>query len=328
MKILAIDIETYSSVDLGKSGVYAYTEAEDFEILLMAYAYDDEEVQVVDLASGEKVSADVVEAITNPKVIKTAFNAQFERTCLSKYFKEEMSPKQWRCSMAHALTLGLPTSLAGMARCLNLEQQKMSEGKALIRYFSIPCKPTKANGGRTRNLPHHDKNKWETFKAYCKQDVEVERSIRKRLENYPMTDKELKLWFLDQMINDYGVRVNKELVENAIHCDEIYQKELLDEAIDLTELENPNSPAQLKTWLKDKHGIEVKSLSKAKVAELLEEVDDPTVRRVLELRQDMSKTSVKKYETMERAMCKDERIRGLLQFYGANRTGTLCTRKA
>ena len=231
-----------------------------------------------------------------------------------KYFKEEMSPEQWRCSMAHSLTLGLPTSLAGVARCLNLEQQKMSEGKALIRYFSIPCKPTKANGGRTRNLPHHDKNKWETFKAYCKQDVEVERSIRKRLENYPMTDKELKLWFLDQRINDGGVRVNKELVENAIHCYEIYQKELLDEAIELTELENPNSPAQLKTWLKAKHDIEVKSLSKAKVAELLDEVDDPTVRRVLELRQDMSKTSVKKYEAMERAMCKDERIRGLLQF--------------
>ena len=180
--------------------------------------------RIVDLASGEKVSADVVEAITNPKVIKTAFNAQFERTCLSKYFKEEMPPEQWRCSMAHALTLGLPTSLAGVARCLRLKDQKMSEGKALIRYFSIPCKPTKANGGRTRNLPHHDREKWETFKAYCKQDVEVERSIRKRLENYPMTDKELKLWFLDQRINDYGVRVNNELVENAIHCDEIYKR--------------------------------------------------------------------------------------------------------
>ena len=195
MKILSIDIETYSSVDLGKSGVYAYTEAEDFEILLMAYAYDDEEVQIVDLASGEKVPADVVEAITNPKVIKTAFNAQFERTCLARYFNRGNATRTVEMQYGpHALTLGLPTSLAGVARCLNLEQQKMSEGKALIRYFSIPCKPTKANGEELEIFLIMIE-KWETFKAYCKQDVEVERSIRKRLENYPMTDKELKLWF-------------------------------------------------------------------------------------------------------------------------------------
>ena len=317
MKILSIDIETYSSIDLSKSGVYAYTEADDFEILLFAYAFDDEEVKIIDLASGESLPDDVVKALTDKEVIKTAFNANFERTCIAKYFNKEMPPEEWRCSMVHALTLGLPSSLKGVARCLKLEEQKMDEGKALIRYFSIPCKPTKANGERTRNLPHHDKNKWETFKAYCKQDVEVERSIRKKLENYPMTEKELKLWFLDQKINDGGVKVEKRLVENAIHCDEIYQKELIDEATNLTGLENPNSPAQLKTWLKDKHDIEVKSLSKAKVAELLDEVDDPKIKRVLELRQNMSKTSVKKYEAMERAMCEDGSIRGLLKFYGA-----------
>lgn len=317
MKILSIDIETYSSIDLSKSGVYAYIEADDFEILLFAYAFDDEEVKIIDLVSGEKLPVDVMEALTDKEVIKTAFNANFERTCIAKYLNKEMPPEEWRCSMVHALTLGLPSSLKGVARCLKLEQQKMDEGKALIRYFSIPCRPTKANGERTRSLPHHDKEKWETFKAYCKQDVEVERSIHKKLENYHMTEKEIKLWFLDQKINDGGVKVEKRLVENAIHCDEIYQRELMDEAIVLTELENPNSPAQLKIWLKDKHDIKVKSLSKAKVAELLDEVDDPKIKRVLELRQNMSKTSVKKYEAMERAMCKDERIRGLLQFYGA-----------
>jgi DNA polymerase len=321
MKTLAIDIETYSSVDLGKSGVYAYTEAEDFEILLFAYCFDDEEIQIVDLASGEKLPDEVVDALTDSEIIKTAFNAQFERTCLAKHLKTPMPPEQWRCSMAHALTLGLPTSLAGVAKCLKLTNQKMKEGKALIRYFSLPCRPTKANGKRTRNLPCHDKEKWETFKTYCIKDVEVERQIRKRLEHYPMTEKEQRLWVLDQQMNDHGVLVDKNLVNRAISCDRVYQKKLLDEAIHLTGLENPNSPAQLKAWLEDKHGIKVDSLSKAKVEELLEETDNREVRRLLELRQDMSKTSVKKYEAMDRAVCNDERIRGLLQYYGANRTG-------
>ena len=321
MKTLAIDIETYSSVDLGKSGVYAYTEAEDFEILLFAYCFDDEEIQIVDLASGEKLPDEVVDALTDSEIIKTAFNAQFERTCLAKHLKTPMPPEQWRCSMAHALTLGLPTSLAGVAKCLKLTNQKMKEGKALIRYFSLPCRPTKANGKRTRNLPCHDKEKWETFKTYCIKDVEVERQIRKRLEHYPMTEKEQRLWVLDQQMNDHGVLVDKNLVNRAISCDRVYQKKLLDEAIHLTGLENPNSPAQLKAWLEDKHGITVDSLSKAKVEELLEETDHREVRRLLELRQDMSKTSVKKYEAMDRAICSDERIRGLLQYYGANRTG-------
>lgn len=321
MTILSIDIETYSSVDLTKCGVYAYTQAEDFEILLFGYAFNNDPVEVIDLASGEQIPDEVTNAITDPAVIKTAFNANFERTCLAKYLNKPMPPEEWRCSQAHALTLGLPLNLAGVAKCLGLADQKMSEGKALIRYFSIPCKPTKANGGRTRNLPHHDREKWETFKAYCEQDVVVERSIRKRLENYPMTDKELKLWFLDQKINDYGVRVDRQLVENAICCDGIHQKELMAEAIDLTGLENPNSPAQLKTWLKGNHNIQVDSLSKANVEELLNKTNHPTVTRVLELRQDMSKTSVRKYEAMDRAMGGDGRIRGLLQYYGANRTG-------
>lgn len=318
MRILSIDIETFSSVDLTKCGVYAYTRAEDFEILLLAYAFDDEPVEIIDLASGEEIPDKVINALTNPNIIKSAFNANFERTCLAKHLNTPMPPEQWRCSQAHSLTLGLPASLKEVARCLKLSQQKMDEGKALIRYFSMPCRPTKANGGRTRNMPWDDWQRWQVFKAYCKQDVEVERDIRKKLEAYPMTDKELKLWHLDQKINDFGVKVDTTLVQNAIQCDEDYQKELMNEATELTGLENPNSPTQLKGWLKDNYNLEVKSLSKTKVAELLDEIDNPTIKRVLELRQEMSKTSVRKYEAMDRAMGKDEQIRGLLQFYGAS----------
>ncbi|WP_129724701.1 DNA polymerase [Xylanivirga thermophila] len=317
MKTLAIDIETYSSIDLRTSGVFAYTEADDFEILLFAYAFDDEEVQIIDLAQGEELPNEIIEALTDPSIIKTAFNAQFERTCLSKHLNIEMLPEQWRCSQVHSLTLGLPISLAGVAKCLKLETQKMDEGKALIRYFSIPCRPTKANGSRTRNLPHHDLIKWETFKEYCKRDVEVEREIRKKLENFPMEYKELKLWFIDQEINGYGVKIDKGIVENAIKCDEVYQKKLYEEAVKLTGLDNPNSPLQLRNWLEDETGLEVDSLTKDLVSDLLSKDISPKAKRVLELRQDMSKTSVKKYEAMNRAMCKDERVRGLLQFYGA-----------
>ena len=318
MKILAIDIETYSSVDLRTSGVYAYTESDDFEILLFGYAFEDETIKVIDLAQGESLPEEVIEAITDPSIIKTAFNAQFERTCLEKYFNKEMAPEQWRCSMAHSLTLGLPGNLAGVAQALRLESQKMDEGKALIRYFSIPCKATKVNGGRTRNLPKHDIEKWNLFKEYCKQDVEVERNIRKKLDNFPMTKSELKLWFLDQRINSYGVKIDKQLVENAIHCDEEYQEKLYEEAVELTNLDNPNSPMQLKRWLEAETGFEVDSLTKDTVSELLQKDINSKAKRVLELRQDMSKTSVKKYEAMDRAICKDERIRGLLQFYGAS----------
>lgn len=316
MRILSIDIETFSSVDLTKCGVYKYTESEDFEILLFAYAFDDEDIKIIDLAQGEKLPKEVIEAIYSPNVFKSAFNAQFERVCLSRYFSMELPIEQWRCSMVHSLTLGLPGSLENVAKCLNLKTQKMDEGKNLIRYFSIPCKPNKSNGGRTRNLPSHDKEKWELFKEYCKRDVEVEREIRRKIENFNMTDIELRLWHLDQKINDCGVNVDMELVKNAIKCDEEYQRELMKEALHLTKLENPNSPTQLKNWLESR-GLEVSSLSKANVEELLDKTKDSTVRRVLELRQEMSKTSVKKYDAMERAMCKDFKIRGLLQFYGA-----------
>lgn len=318
MSILALDLETYSGVDLTKCGVYAYTQAKDFEVLLLAYAFDDGPVKVIDLASGERLPPELLKALTAPTVIKTAFNANFERTCLARYLNTPMPPDQWRCSQAHALTLGLPASLEGVAKCLKLPQQKMQEGKQLIRFFSMPCRATKANGGRTRNLPEHDRGKWQMFKTYCKQDVEVERAIRKKLEPYPMPKQELKLWFLDQCINDYGVRVDMGLVENAIHCDEVYQKKLVAEATHLTGLENPNSPAQLKSWLEDKHGIRVESLAKETVAEILETIANPIAKRALELRQEMSRTSVKKYEAMDRAVCGDERVRGLLQYYGAS----------
>lgn len=318
MEILAVDIETYSSVDLRTSGVFSYTESDDFEILLFGYAFGDEAIIVVDLAQGEEIPIDVIDALTDRSVIKTAFNAAFERTCISKHLNKKMPAEQWRCSMVHSLTLGLPGNLAGVAKALRLEVQKMDEGKALIRYFSIPCKATKANGGRTRNLPKHDTEKWNLFKKYCKQDVEVERSIRKKLENFPMTDSEIRLWNLDQRINDHGVKIDKQLVGNAIKCDEIYQEKLYEEAVKLTDLDNPNSPMQLKRWLEVETGFEVDSLTKDTVSELLQKDINSKVKRVLELRQDMSKTSVKKYEAMDRAICRDERIRGLLQFYGAS----------
>ncbi|MGO1368541.1 DNA polymerase [Senegalia sp. (in: firmicutes)] len=318
MKTLAIDIETYSSIDLRTSGVFSYTEADDFEILLFGYAFDEEPIKIVDLVQGEKIPTDVIEAVTDKEVIKTAFNAAFERACISKHLEKEIPPEQWRCSMVHSLSLGLPGNLKGVARTLRLESQKMDEGKALIRYFSIPCKATKANGGRTRNLPKHDIEKWDLFKKYCKRDVEVERSIRKKLDNFPMTKSELNLWFLDQKINDLGVKIDKELVENAMECDSLYQEKIYEEAVELTKLDNPNSPMQLKKWLGVETGFEVDSLTKNTVSELLEKDISPKAKRVLELRQDMSKTSVKKYEAMDRAMCSDGRIKGLLQFYGAS----------
>ena len=320
MKLLSIDIETYSSVDLVKCGVYAYCESADFEVLLFAYAVDEEEVQIVDIASGEKLPDALLKALTDPAVIKTAYNANFERTCLAKFFGKPMPPEQWRCSSVHALMLGLPGNLDGVAKCLKLKEQKMKEGKALIRYFSVPCKPTKVNGGRNRNLPEHDPDKWRTYKEYCKQDVEVERQIRRKLEAFPIPEMEQKLWELDQNINDDGVLIDLTFVSHAIQADTVFQENLYKEAVSLTGLENPNSPAQLKGWLQFK-GLEVDSLAKKNVEALMVELENPDVKRLLELRQAMSKTSVKKYEAMERSICPDHRIRGLLQFYGANRTG-------
>lgn len=319
MKTLSIDIETYSSVELKKSGVYSYTSAPDFEILLFAYAVNNDLVDVVDLASGEKLPPEIVKALTDECIIKTAFNANFERTCLSVYLKHPLSPRAWRCTAVQAAMLGLPLHLAGVAKVLELEEQKMGEGMALIRYFSIPCKPTKTNGERTRNLPNHAPDKWVTFKDYCKRDVEVEQSIRKKLEKYPISDNEQTLWVLDQQINDRGILVDTELVENAIRCDKQYRSGIFDEAKQLTGLDNPNSVAQLKEWLLG-NGVEVESLSK-KAVSVMESQTEGEIQRLLQLRQEMAKTSIKKYIAIERAICPDNHVRGLLQFYGANRTG-------
>lgn len=319
MRALAIDIETFSDVDLLKSGVYAYTASPHFEILLFAYAFDNEEVQIVDMASGEKLPTDVIEAITDEKIIKTAFNAQFERTCLSKYLNQKLSPKSWQCTAVQAATLGLPLSLEGVAQVLGLQLQKMKGGKDLIRYFSIPCKPTKSNGQRTRNYPHNAIDKWMIFKKYCKRDVEVERSIRNKLVKYPLTQSEQQIYVLDQEINDRGTFVDLQLVEKAMECDKLQKDNTFSQAQKLTGLDNPNSVAQLKQWLVE-NGVEVESLSKKAVSDLAKE-SEGEVERLLNLRLQMAKTSIKKYEAIERAVCPDGRVRGLLQFYGANRTG-------
>lgn len=331
MKTLAIDVETYSSADIKKTGAYKYCEAPDFEIMLFAYAFDDEPVQIIDLMQGEIIPPEVRVALVDPKILKTAFNANFERNTIGKnYFKAchvykdcAMNPEQWDCTMVRALRLGLPGSLDMVGKALNLEEdkQKMKEGKALINYFCKPCKPTKVNGGRTRNLPEHDLEKWELFKQYCIRDVEVEREIRNKLSRYRVLDKEKKLWNLDQVINDRGINLDVELIENAIKCDEEYSLRLKEEAIKLTGLSNPNSAAQLKKWLSDKVGYEVTSLTKDSIPGLIENASDNSVIRVLALRQLMAKTSIKKYQAMLEARKEDNRVRGLLQFYGANRTG-------
>lgn len=325
MAIMSIDIETYSSVDLIKSGVYTYTEAEDFEILLFGYAFDDEDIQVIDLACDEKLPGDVLKALTDPNIIKTAFNANFERTCLAKHFNISMPAEQWHCTHVHALTLGLPGNLEDVAKSLKLKIQKDPAGKALVRFFTKPVTPENIDQIsltiKHRNMPEDNPEKWRQFKDYCRRDVEVEREIRKKLQQYPISEKEHKLWVLDQKINDTGVRVNTRLVQNAISCNNQYYSRLKKEASELTGLDNPNSVTQLKEWLSEREGIEVESLSKETVPVLIKQTECKTVARVLELRREMAKTSIKKYEAMERALCKDERIRGLFQFYGANRTG-------
>lgn len=320
MTVLQIDIETYSSIDLIKCGVHRYVEASDFEILLFAYAYDDEPVQLIDLTAFEDLPDQVMRDLTNPGVIKTAYNAAFERTCIAKHFNVECDPLQWRCTSVWALTLGLPGYLEGVAQVLDLEAQKDARGKNLIKYFSVPCKPTKVNGGRTRNYPHHDPEKWGDYKAYNIQDVVVEREIRRKLERFQVPQHEWGLWALDQRINDKGIRLDPVLFRQAIDCDEQYGQRLVQEAQELTGLDNPNSLQQLKAWLADR-GLETPDgLSKAYMPGLLDAAPDIDVRRVLEIRQEMGKTSVDKYNAMDRSMCSDERARGLLQFCGANRT--------
>lgn len=320
MTVLQIDLETYSSLDLKTSGVYRYAEATDFEILLFAFAYDDEPVQVVDLTAFEEIPEQVMHDLNDPGVIKTAFNAAFERTCISRYFCIECDPLQWRCTAVHALTLGLPGYLEGVAEVLKLEAQKDARGKALIKYFSVPCKPTKTNGERTRNYPHHDPDKWQEYIEYNRQDVIVEREVRRKLERFPVPAHEWQLWALDQQINDRGTRLDPVLVEQAIACDAQYGERLVAEAKDITGLNNPNSLAQLKEWLADRGLDTPDGLSKPYMPGLLDAAPDEETHRVLELRQEMSKTSVDKYNAMKRSICADERAKGLLQFCGANRT--------
>ena len=322
--LLSIDIECFSDVDLIKCGVYAYADSPAFEILLFAYSFDGGETQIIDLAQGEKFPAEVEEAIFDVSVTKTAYNANFERTCLSKHFGRYIPPESWHCSAVQAAMLALPRSLEDVGRVLGLDEQKMKEGKELIRYFCVPCKPTKANGGRTRNLPRHAPEKWELFKTYCKRDVDVEKSIRRKLHNFPIPESEMELYRLDQRINDRGVLVDMGLVEQAIACERLHKEIVTKRAYELTGLENPNSVVQLKGWLGDM-GMEAESLSKKAVAEMIAGTDGE-VEELLRLRLLMAKTSVKKYEAMERSVCSDGRVHGLLQFYGANRTGRFAGR--
>ncbi len=322
--VLSADIECFSDVDLIKCGVYAYADSPAFEILLFAYSFDGGETQIIDLAQGEKFPAEVEDAIFDVSVTKTAYNANFERTCLSKYFGRYIPPESWHCSAVQAAMLALPRSLEDVGRVLGLDEQKMKEGKELIRYFCVPCKPTKANGGRTRNLPCHAPEKWELFKTYCKRDVDVEKSIRRKLHNFPIPESEMELYRLDQRINDRGVLVDMKLVRNAVSCERLHKEVVTKRAYELTGLENPNSVAQLKGWLGDM-GMEAESLSKKAVAEMIAETDGE-VEELLRLRLLMAKTSVKKYEAMERSVCSDGRVHGLLQFYGANRTGRFAGR--
>ncbi|TFE30814.1 DNA polymerase [Cohnella luojiensis] len=319
MTVLQIDIETYSSIDLIKSGVYRYVEAADFEILLFAYAYDDEPVTVIDLTAFEDLPDFILHDLTDPGVIKTAFNAAFERTCIAKHYGIVCDPVQWRCTSVHSLSLGLPGNLGSTATVLNLVAQKDTKGKALIKYFSVPCKPTKVNGQRERNYPHHDPEKWEDYKSYCVQDVVVERAVRKKLERFPVPEKEWRLWALDQRINDRGVRLNRAFVENAIACGAQCKERMIEEAKELTGLDNPNSDAQLKVWLSE-NGLEADSLAKEFMDILLDAAPSEETRRALELRQEMGKTSNSKYDAMARTICADDRVRGILQFCGANRT--------
>lgn len=323
IRFLSVDIETFSSVDLGKSGVYRYAESEDFEILLFGYSVNGSPVRVVDLACGENLPEEIRKAIFDPTVMKWAFNAQFERICLSRFLGmptgEYLDPVSWHCTMIWSATLGLPMSLAGVGTVLGLEKQKLTEGKDLIRYFCVPCKATKVNGGRTRNLPEHDWVKWERFKSYNLRDIETEMEIQKKLSRFPVPENEWRNYCLDQKINDRGVALDMELAHRAVQCDNQYREFYLRQAREITGLENPNSVLQLRDWLWER-GVELDSLSKNAVQDLLPDTDGD-VRKVLSLRQELAKSSVKKYTAMENLVCRDSRGRGLIQFYGASRTG-------
>ena len=319
MRFVSIDIETYSDVDLSKCGVYKYASSPNFEILLFGYSVDGGEVRVVDLCQGENIPADILAALSDESVIKWAFNAMFERVCLSNYLGEWLEPESWKCSMVWSATLGLPLSLENVGAVLGLEKQKLSEGKDLIRYFCVPCKPTKTNGGRTRNLPEHDQEKWGRFKAYNLRDVEAEMQIQQRLAKFPVPDFVWEEYWQDQEINDRGIGVDMEMVARAIAMDGRSKSELSAAMQELTELENPNSVQQMKQWLSE-NGMETDSLDKKAVAELLKTAPEP-LGEALALRQQLAKSSVKKYQAMENAVCADRRAHGMFQFYGANRTG-------
>ena len=337
MKSLLMDVETYSSVNLASSGVFRYAEAPDFEILLFGYSVDGGKATVIDLANGEKIPTDIIVALTDENVEKWSFNAHFERICMSRWLRdnvdgaftgysipqdtvsEYLNPRSWRCSMIWSAYMGLPLSLEGVGAVLKLEEQKLSEGKDLIRYFCQPCKPTKTNDGRTRNYPSDAPEKWAAFKAYNIRDVEVEIAIQQKLAKFPVPENIWEEYWLDQEINDRGVQVDMPLVHNAISADQQSRTELLRLMREITELDNPNSVAQIREWLGE-NGLDTATLGKKAVVELLKTVPEP-FRRVLELRQSLAKSSVKKYTAMENAVCADGRTRGMFQFYGANRTG-------
>ena len=323
MQKISIDIETFSDVDLIRCGVYKYADSPNFEMLLFAYAVDDGDVHIIDIAGGEELPEEIIQTIKSDTVVKTAYNAQFERVCLSKYLKlpegEYLNPQSWYCTAVQTAELALPLSLADVGSVLGLERQKMTEGKELIKYFCVPCKPTKSNGNRTRNRPCHDINKWETFKKYCMRDVDVERQIADKLKMYPISDEEHRLYVLDQIINDRGVLVDSELAEQAVKLNSIQTAVAVEQAYMITGLENPNSVTQLKQWLKE-NGVEIESLSKKAVKSLADETDGD-VSEMLKLRLLMAKTSVKKYEAVIRSVCSDNRVHGMMRFCGANRTG-------
>jgi len=334
---LSIDLETFSDVDLKKCGIYKYTESPNFEILLFAYSINGGEVIVIDLASGEEIPIEIISALSDESVTKWAFNASFERICLSAWLRKNypkhfssysnsddtvgnyLNPSSWKCSMIWSAYIGLPLSLEGVGAVLGLQEQKMKEGRDLIRYFCVPCKPTKSNGGRTRNLPMHDITRWATFSSYNRRDVEVEMSIQKKLAKFPVPEFVWEEYHMDQKINDRGIAIDMNVVEQAIKIDEHSKEELSEEMKKLTNLDNPNSVVQMKQWLSD-NGVETDTLGKKAVAEMLKDAPQE-LADILTLRQQLAKSSIKKYQAMQNAVCADSRARGMFQFYGANRSG-------
>ena len=320
---LSIDLETYSDVNLKKAGLYRYVQSPAFEILLFAYSFDGAPTQVIDMAQGEKIPLEVIHALTDPQCLKHAYNAAFEWYCLSKYMGAQLPPSQWRDTMLHGLYAGYTAGLDATGRALGIpeDKQKLATGKALIRYFCVPCKPTKSNGGRTRNYPHHDPEKWDLFKTYNGQDVVAEMEIERRLSVFPVPDFVQKQWETDLLINARGVAVDMDFCEGALELGETIRTQLTDEAVQLSGLQNPNSVKQLARWLSAETGDDITSLRKETIKELLGRDNADHVQRMLEIRQELGKTSTKKYDAIEAAVCDDGRVRGLLQFYGANRTG-------